>query len=118
MKNFLYPLQQSLVCGWNGCQWANHPKQNEDWEPDMCSTRTMVQAVSTNLDGSKRLILDTSRLITDCIVKKHFEMDSWKDILCHVLPGGFFTSLDLVKGYFNVALSEDSKLFCCRQLKG
>ena len=74
--------------------------------------------LTTNHDGSKRLILDTSEINRECLLKKHFKMDSLPEILRHVEEGDWFTSLDLIKGYFNVALDEESKILCCCEFQG
>lgn len=91
---------------------------------EITNTTELKQAIKSpifltlNHDGSKRLILDTSEINRKCLIKKHFQMDSLPQIVRFIEEGNWLTSLDLVKGYYNVALDEESKILCCCEFEG
>ena len=68
-----------------------------------------------NHDGSHRLILNSKVINSTKIDKRYFKMETLNEILRNIECGDFMTSLDLVKGYFNISLaSEHRQYFCCQ----
>lgn len=74
--------------------------------------------LTTNHDGSRRLILNTKQFNKTKIVKRKFKMETLKEVIRHIQPGDWMASLDLVKGYYNVALHPDSQKFFCCEFEG
>lgn len=74
--------------------------------------------LTKNHDGSARLILDLSRINKACVRKIHFKMETLREIIRFIRPGDFCTSLDLVKGFFNVPLHPDQRNYFCFRFQG
>lgn len=64
-----------------------------------------------NHDGSERLILNVSNINRDCFKKKHFKMETLQTILPAIPKNAFMMSWDLVQGFYNVRLHQQSRRF-------
>lgn len=67
----------------------------------------------TNHDLSTRLILDVSRMNDDFLAPRHFQMESLKRVLPLISRNDWFTSLDLVQGFYNVPLHPRHRRYFC-----
>jgi hypothetical protein len=58
--------------------------------------------LNTNHDGSLRLIFNMKKINEACITTTHFKLETLQQILPLIPRGAWFTSWDLVQGFYNV----------------
>lgn len=69
--------------------------------------------LTTNHDGSSRLIYNMKKINEDCIKTTHFKLETLAQILPLVPRNAWFTSWDLVQGFYNVLVHcSQQNLFC------
>ncbi len=67
----------------------------------------------TNKDGSKRAILNVKELNRTYFRTQHFKMETLLSVLPLITKNQWFSSWDVRKGYFNVAVHPDQQRFFC-----
>lgn len=68
-------------------------------------------------DGTYRVIFNLSDL-NDFVVKHHFKMDTFRDVVQLVKPGCFFASVDFKHAYFSVPVAEIDRKYLCFRWNG
>lgn len=61
--------------------------------------------------SSARLILNSKLVNQNCIKLKHFKMETLKSVLANLEEGDWFISIDIRKGFHNLALHPDHQKF-------
>jgi hypothetical protein len=74
--------------------------------------------LATNNDGSKRPILNVKTINKNFLPKLHFKMETLTSVLPLINRGDWFTSWDVRKGFFNIALHPDYQHFFCFEFEG
>ena len=64
-----------------------------------------------------RLILSMKAVNLFC-KDNEFTLDPLSDIVCHILPGSFFSGLDDTQGYTHLSLTPESYEFCDFEFAG
>jgi hypothetical protein len=69
--------------------------------------------LTTNHDGSLRLIFNMKKINEACITTTHFKLETLQLILPLIPRGAWFTSWDLVQGFYNVLVHHSQRHFFC-----
>ncbi len=69
--------------------------------------------LTTNHDGSLRLIFNMKKINKECITITHFKLETLQQILPLIPRGAWFTSWDLVQGFYNVLVHHSQRRFFC-----
>ncbi len=74
--------------------------------------------LTTNHDGSLRLIFNMKKINKECISTTHFKLETLQQILPLIPRGAWFTSWDLVQGFYNVLVHVSQRHFFCFDWRG
>jgi hypothetical protein len=74
--------------------------------------------LTTNHDGSLRLIFNMKKINKECITTTHFKLKTLQQILPLIPRGAWFTSWDLVQGFYNVLVHISQRRFFCFNWRG
>ncbi len=74
--------------------------------------------LTTNHDGSLRLIFNMKKINKECITITHFKLETLQQILPLIPRGAWFTSWDLVQGFYNVLVHASQRHFFCFDWRG
>jgi hypothetical protein len=74
--------------------------------------------LTTNHDGSLRLIFNMKKINKECISTTHFKLETLQLILPLIPRGAWFTSWDLVQGFYNVLVHASQRHFFCFDWRG
>jgi hypothetical protein len=74
--------------------------------------------LTTNHDGSLRLIFNMKKINEACITTTHFKLETLQQILPLIPRGAWFTSWDLVQGFYNVLVHHSQRHFFCFDWRG
>jgi hypothetical protein len=74
--------------------------------------------LTTNHDGSLRLIFNMKKINEACITTTHFKLETLQQILPLVPRNAWFTSWDLVQGFYNVLVHASQRHFFCFDWRG
>jgi hypothetical protein len=74
--------------------------------------------LTTNQDGSLRLIFNMKKINKECITTTHFKLETLQQILPLIPRGAWFTSWDLVQGFYNVLVHMSQRRFFCFDWRG
>jgi hypothetical protein len=85
------------------------------WSPSLVLSPFFLRE---NKDGSKRMIIDVSTINRECIKKEKFKMETFDSIVETVLPGDWFLSFDLVKGFYNVPVHQSHRKYFAFEFNG
>jgi hypothetical protein len=74
--------------------------------------------LATNKDGTKRPILNVKEINKNNLPKLHFKMETLTLVLPLIKRGEWFTSWDVRKGFFNIAIHPNFRHFFCFEFDG
>ncbi len=74
--------------------------------------------LATNKDGTKRPILNVKEINKNNLPKLHFKMETLALVLPLICRGDWFTSWDVRKGFFNIAIHPKFRHFFCFEFDG
>jgi hypothetical protein len=74
--------------------------------------------LATNKDKSKRPILNVKRINQNHLPKLHFKMETLALVLPLIKKNDWFSSWDVRKGFFNIAIHPDYRRFFCFEFEG
>jgi hypothetical protein len=78
----------------------------------------IVSPITTNHDGSLCLIFNMKKINEACITTTHFKLETLQQILPLIPRGAWFTSWDLVQGFYNVLVHHSQRHFFCFDWRG
>jgi hypothetical protein len=74
--------------------------------------------LATNKDKSKRPILNVREINRNNLPQLHFKMETLAKVLPLIKRNDWFTSWDVRKGFFNIAIHPDFRRFFCFEFEG
>ncbi len=74
--------------------------------------------LATNKDGTKRPILNVKKINKNHLPKLHFKMETLAQVLPLIRRNDWFTSWDVRKGFFNIAIHPDFRRYFCFEFEG
>ncbi len=85
-----------------------------------CKADQIVSPIflTTNHDGSLRLIFNMKKINKECITTTHFKLETLQQILPLIPRNAWFTSWDLVQGFYNVLVHASQRRFFCFDWRG